>query len=112
MAIAVGSDLAGYSGKRSTQDRHAVARAALCGRLGWCEVASDDELDAIICAATAAVAFDGALAGAALEMTIRNRVPACADCRPPKGYILLQQPPPTFTEVSQADFATWIGERQ
>jgi hypothetical protein len=100
-----------WKGLKGSEARHHEARKRLCDELGWCELETDHDLDAVLCA-VAAGADDGTrIAGAALDALISDKLPDCLNCRAPQGFILLQGAVPTIAAVEQEDFNDWIGAR-
>ena len=97
---------------KGVEERHHEARKSLCNKLKWCHFATDHDLDAILCAATAGASQEDRYCGSALESLIASLLPGCLDCQPPRGYILLRRAPPPIDAIEEADFRDWMRARQ
>jgi hypothetical protein len=96
-----------HRGYKGDTDAHAAARQVLCGGLGWCTVETDHDLDALLCAATAAADPAEQCKDSRLAALIAAKLPGWADCTPPKGYVLLRTPRPIMS-LEIVRFQDWI----
>jgi hypothetical protein len=101
-----------WRGYKGVEARHHQARMLLCDRLKWGQCATDDEFDALLCAAAAGASAEERISGSSLRSLIASLLPGCPDCEPPLGYILLRRPPPPIETVEEADFGDWIEARR
>lgn len=101
-----------WKGLKGLGAAHDRARRALCDQIGWSQITSDHDFDAILCAATAGACEDDRIGGSELADLIARKLPDCTDCQPPCGFILLRRMPPSVHVIEQAEFREWIRARQ